>query len=210
MYSADGLFGFRYDIYGLFTQSRQHVFNHNSCGTARRHFAGKLARPAFIREPLMRIIRHAALYIVLSAFPAFAFGQTDTFTVTAEVIKACNLTANDLDFGNYNPISGSNLDGASTVEVTCSNGTSYAVQLSAGGGTLANRLMTDSTNNLQYNLYTSAARTTIWGDGTGATATVPGTGSGTLQTLDVYGRVPASQNIPIGTYTDSITAEVTF
>lgn len=160
----------------------------------------------------MRFIPMAGAIAILGTCPVLAHAQ-DSFAVTAEVIDACNLTANDLDFGNYSSISGSPLDATSTIDVTCTNGTAYTVLLDDGttlGGDFTARLMTDSTNTLEYNLYTTSGRTTVWGDSTGATATVGNTGDGTQQSLTVYGRIPASQNVPVGSYSDSVTATVSF
>lgn len=151
--------------------------------------------------------------LAFAAAPAAAQTATDSFSVTATVIDACLIAANDHSFGNYSSVSGSNLDATSTIDVTCTNGTSYDVSLNAGttaGGTIAARLMTDGSNTLGYNLYTSAARTTVWGDGTGASAIVSGAGTGALQSLTVYGRVPASQAAPVGGYSDTVTATVSF
>lgn len=163
----------------------------------------------------MRHLRATIAFAALSLSSGLALAQTanDTFAVTAEVIDACDITANDLDFGNYSAISGSNVDASSTLDVTCTNGTSYAIALNVGttsGGAFTARLMTDGSNTLNYNLYTSTARTSVWGDGTGATLTISGTGSGSLQSLTVYGRVPASQNVPVGSYADTVTATITF
>jgi hypothetical protein len=74
------------------------------------------------------------------------------------------------------------------------------------------RTIANGANILDYNLYTSTARTTVWGDGTGATSTVAGSGAGllTASTQTVYGRVSASQDKPAGTYTSTITVTVTF
>ena len=44
-----------------------------------------------------------------------------------------------------------------------------------------------------YNIYTDAARTNVWGDGTGGTATIANTGTGAAQNVTVYGRVPSGQ-----------------
>ena len=70
---------------------------------------------------------------------------------------------------------------------------------------------------LQYNLFTSVAATTIWGDGTNSTGTVPGTGAGmaaaSTQTHTVFGQLPDNafnQGAPTGTYNDSITVTVTY
>jgi len=71
-------------------------------------------------------------------------------------------------------------------------------------------LMTDGSNTLEYNLYTDAGRTTVWGDGTASSVTAAGTGSGAQQSLTVYGRIPASQSVPAGSYSDTVTATINF
>ncbi|MET0935649.1 MAG: spore coat protein U domain-containing protein, partial [Luteibacter sp.] len=63
-----------------------------------------------------------------------------------------------------------------------------------------------------YQLYRNATRTAadIWGSTTGTGGNVfAGTGSGTVQTVPVYGRVP-STNFPAGSYADVITATITY
>lgn len=159
---------------------------------------------------------HIAILVFALGITGVAQAQSsdsDTFNVTATVIDACIITANDHAFGNYSPITGSDLDATSTIDVTCTNGLSYDVELDAGttsGGAISARLMTDSTNTLGYNLYTTSARTTVWGDGTSSSVTVSGTGNGSVQSLTVYGRVPASQTAPAGAYSDTVTATVNF
>jgi spore coat protein U-like protein len=75
--------------------------------------------------------------------------------------------------------------------------------------------MASGTNTLQYNLYTTAALTTVFGDGTGATGTDAGTGTGMANALQytVYGQLPdnaANQASIPGTYTDTVTVTVTY
>jgi spore coat protein U-like protein len=70
--------------------------------------------------------------------------------------------------------------------------------------------MVSGGNTLNYSLFSNAGRTTNWGNNIG-TDTVAGTGTGALQTLTVYGRIPASQTTaPVGSYSDTITVTVTF
>jgi spore coat protein U-like protein len=71
--------------------------------------------------------------------------------------------------------------------------------------------MTSGSNSLTYGLYTNAARTTVWGDGTGSTATVTNTGSGSAQNFTVYGRIPAGQtSTPAGIYADTVSVTITY
>ncbi len=173
-----------------------------------------MSNPAIKRTSIV-VLKYASCALVpLSLSSAtLAATATDTFDVTASVIDACQITAADHSFGSYSSISGSNLDATSSINILCTNGTSYDVELNAGttvGGAIAARLLTDGANTLAYNLYTTSGRTTVWGDGTGASATVAGTGSGSLQSLTVYGRVAASQAVPVGSYSDTVTATITF
>lgn len=127
---------------------------------------------------------------------------------------ACNVSATNVAFGTYNPFSGTALDSTGTVTVDCDllTLTPYTVSLSTGGsGTYTPRTMDSGGNKLQYNLYTDLTRTTIWGNGSGGTGTVSGSALlGTPQNHTVYGRIPASQNPVVGSYTDAITVTVTF
>jgi spore coat protein U-like protein len=68
---------------------------------------------------------------------------------------------------------------------------------------------------LQYNLYTTAALGTVFGDGTAGTATVAGTGAGvaTAVAVTVYGQLPdnaTNQAAVPGAYSDTITVTVTY
>lgn len=155
-----------------------------------------------------------AAFGIVGAQVANAATQTDTFNVTATIISSCSITANDLAFGNYDPLSGTHLDQTTTISVTCSNGASYDIQLSAGlSGNVAARTMDDdatSTSTLNYSLFRDSSRTLNWGV-TNGTDTFQGTGTGSAQTVTVYGRIPSGQTTPVvGAYTDTITATIEY
>ncbi len=97
--------------------------------------------------------------------------------------------------------------------MTCSSGTAYNVGLDQGSVTgsspTARLLGGTGSNTVNFGLYRDAARTLNWGNTVGSDMQ-SGTGSGTGQTLTVYGRVP-TQNAPAaGAYSSTITATVTF
>lgn len=143
---------------------------------------------------------------------AQAATTTDTFQVTATVPDECIISATDLAFGNYSVTVGAAVDGTTSLSVTCSGGTSYVVSLNAGtgaGASVAVRKMTSGANTLNYSLYQNAARTQVWGE-TSGTDTVAGTGTGSAQSITVYGRIAASQPAAAGSYADTVTATVTF
>lgn len=156
-------------------------------------------------------LRVILVFTALSATPALA--ADDTFEVRATVIASCAVSAQDLDFGDYDPVAATPLDETTTISVTCTNGSDYDLLLDAGAGTgasIASRRMEDgSANQLAYSLYRDALRTQVWGE-TIDTDTMPGTGSGAAQDVTIYGRVPAQQTAPAGDYEDIVTVTVNY
>jgi spore coat protein U-like protein len=73
--------------------------------------------------------------------------------------------------------------------------------------------MLSSSNQLLYNLFVDAARTVIWGDGTGGTQFLlvrnPRPNNQDIS-VPIYGRIPALQDVRVGNYTNTITATINF
>lgn len=161
-----------------------------------------------------RVIKSGLLGLGIAALAigssASAATVTTTVAVTATVQATCLVSATSLGFGPY---SGVQVDATSTVSVTCTNTTPYSVGLNAGlatAATVTTRKMTGPASAvLSYSLFSDTARTTNWGS-TVTTDTLAGVGTGAAQSLTIYGRVPASQFVTPGAYTDTITATVTF
>ncbi len=133
-----------------------------------------------------------------------------TFTVSATVNAVCVVTATDLAFGAYTSSTGTPLLGTTLLQATCSPNSSYNIGLNEGtspGATVNQRKMVSGANNLNYQLYSDAQRSTIWGNTTG-TDTVTGVGTGLAVDHTVYGSVPAKQVVPAGNYSDTITVRV--
>ena len=61
-----------------------------------------------------------------------------------------------------------------------------------------------------YQLYLDSQLKTAWGDGSAGTTMVTGTGSGAAQIIPVYGVVPVQGTPAPGTYSDTITATISF
>jgi spore coat protein U-like protein len=166
---------------------------------------------------MMKRLAAAAGLVVLVGATAQAATINTTFGVTANLQATCSTTAAALAFGAYTPGAGART-GNTTINVRCTKNTPYTVALNVGttaGGSFAQRLMASGANTLQYNLYTSAAFASIFGDGTASTVTSPGTGAGlgTANTLTVFGNLPDSavnQAAVPGSYTDTITVTVTY
>lgn len=144
----------------------------------------------------------------------FATSINTTFSVTANVLSTCStVTATTLAFGDYNPLSGSDKDSTSTIDVTCTNGTAFSIKLNGGvtGSISQRKLKEDSGSHiLNYGLFTDSSRGTTWGDGSsGQVVSDTGTGSAVQET--VYGRITGGQNNRnAGTYSDTITVTVDY
>lgn len=152
----------------------------------------------------------AAAGFGLLNLPANAATATTTFGVTSTVQSSCLISGTSLGFGTY---SGSAISMTTTLSVTCSNGTTYNVGLNPGtghGATVTDRGMTGpGAAWLGYALYQDSGHTTNWGQTVG-TDTVAGTGDGSAQTITVFGQLSASQYVTPGSYSDTITATVTY
>ena len=151
---------------------------------------------------------------LLAASPAAAATTSSTLDVEATVTANCTVSTSAIDFGDVNPLSGSNVDGTGGISVTCTSGTGWTATAGVGSGsgaTFASRRMTAGSDLLSYNLYTNAGRTTVWGDGSGSTGTLTGTGNGAVQAVTIYGRVGSGQTtVPPGDYTDDVSVTVTY
>jgi spore coat protein U-like protein len=152
---------------------------------------------------------------LLFANSALAAEATTTFQVTATVADSCLVSATDLNFGAYNSVAATALDGTSTITVTCTAETPYEIGLDAGTGTSAvtTRTMTGdgAGTQLDYELYTEPGHGSVWGaiGGTGTTVEQSALTGGPLP-YTVYGQIPASQYVPAANYADTINVTVAY
>ncbi len=166
----------------------------------------------------MRYIRYSmgflsVIFCLLVVTPAIASTATTTFSVNATVLSVCSVSASALNFGNYDPTSATDLDASTTLDVLCTDGTSFTVGLNQGtasGATVSSRAMVNGANTLDYALFQDAGRTTNWGNTPGSDTPAADTATVTANSLTVYGRVTAGQNVPAGGYSDTITVTVNY
>jgi spore coat protein U-like protein len=148
-----------------------------------------------------------------------ATDATAALSVTATVTSNCTISTSPVAFGNYNAVSASDVDATGTVTVQCTNGTAATVKLGQGanadsGSTDAaplRRMRRAATSDyLSYSLFSDSGRSTTWGNTTGTG--LAHAGDGTSTGLTVYGRIPGTQplNVQAGSYSDSVTATITF
>jgi spore coat protein U-like protein len=131
----------------------------------------------------------------------------------------CSVSTSGVAFGTYASILNQQRDTSGLVIVTCTGtegeSVNYTISLTAGGGSYTTRTIASSNSSLSYNLYTDAARTQVWGDGTSGTTVVSGSltlsGSSTVQNHTAYGRIPAGQNqARTGSYSDNMTVTLSY
>lgn len=163
-----------------------------------------------------RLLSATAFFAVISpflAFPALAQTATDTFGVSLTVEAECTLSAEDLAFGSTGIVD-TDIDAEANLTVQCTEGSPYAIGLSAGAGigaTETARLLTHTTvpaNTAAYQIFQETGRTTNWGNTEGVDTVDSTAATGADETVTVYGRVPGGQNVPSGEYGDTVTATI--
>jgi spore coat protein U-like protein len=134
--------------------------------------------------------------------------------VLTTVVKRCTITTTDVTFGNYDPVTANQatpLDGAGSVTVTCTQGTVATIGIDTGSNAQgATRRMAGGTQFLNYELYRDAGRTSTWGPSGAAAMTLPAAPSLAPRTFQIFGRVPAAQDVSAGPYLDRAVATVSF
>ena len=141
--------------------------------------------------------------------------------LSAQAVANCSVTASGVVFGNYIYSNPTATDATGNVAVSCSILgllsllVSYDIRLSTGASnSFATRKMASGANLLNYNLYTTAGLSSVWGDGTSGSSIISdGYLLGLLTTArnyPIYGRIPAGQNVPAGVYSDTIIVTVTY
>lgn len=162
----------------------------------------------------------AATLLAFGAVSAQAATTTGTLTVQAQVAKNCLVTSPTLNFGTYNPGSGA-ISQSATISVRCTKNTGFTVALNGGqsGNINARKMKSTSTpaETLDYQLFTNAGLTTVFGDGTtGSTASGTGLGMGLINALNitVYGQLLDNANnqgaAVLTDYTDGVQITVTY
>jgi len=168
---------------------------------------------------LLRIVVLLALVTAPMSSAAFAGSASTTFTVSGTVIKNCTISAANIAFGNYDPLVANAvtpLDLSSTVTVACTKGTIATVGLDAGQNaafaTGTTRAMTSgggSPTYLSYEIFKDAGHTTVWGNAGAALVNYTAASKASVALTD-YGRILAGEDQPVGAYSDTVTATITF
>lgn len=149
----------------------------------------------------MKILIKIIILFLLLVFTETAFG-------------ACTVSTTSVNFSSYDVFLTSPTDSTGSIIIVCDTFFTFvmvAIGQSPNSGGFDPRQMASGAEYLDYNLYTTATYTSIWGDGTGGTVT-----RNTFafrnrpRTLTVYGRIPPGQDIPAGSYAETLTVTITW
>ncbi len=145
------------------------------------------------------------------------FTVTLSFLLTLHAHGACSVSTTGANFGAYDTLSAIVLDTTGSIFLSCDEAPPPSVVTAIGrsgnSGVFNPRQMklTTGSDLMSYNLYTNNARTIIWGDGTGGTNLITTkVRKNRPVTLTVYGRVPAGQDVSVGTYSDTLVVTITW
>jgi len=177
-----------------------------------------------VRKPLPGLAKALTAIALLWAIgiPAGATTKTANDNLTMKIANACVANNATVSFPQYLPNSPTAVTAAGNgASIACNVNDSWSIKASTGGnpthasGTCGaatcTRAMADGAGHyIGYELFIGAccSGTTVWG--TTAGHLITGTGDGTAQAIAFWGMVAASQNVPAGTYTDTVVATYTF
>jgi spore coat protein U-like protein len=145
--------------------------------------------------------------------------NTLIFTVSVTLQPSCTVSVSALNFGSVPGPVTANVDATATITALCTATTPYAIGLDNGAhasGGQRQMLFAPSTY-ASYGLFTDSARANAWGAAASAASCTNGTntcalgtGSGSNQTITIYGRVPPQSAVTAGSYQDSVVVTLTY
>ena len=135
---------------------------------------------------------------------------------SSQVATRCSVEGSGgLRFGAYNVFDVAPVDAVGTLLIECTGieaGMPVVIELGRGGeGGFLGRALRNARHELRYQVYLDAARTVIWGDGTGGTSVMrvrpP---DGRPLSIPLFGRVPPRQNVSPGDYSDELLVTIEY
>jgi spore coat protein U-like protein len=165
---------------------------------------------------------------LFAAVPAFAAGSANTsVAVSASIANNCTISNAAVALGAYDPIVtnlSSPLNGSGTVTITCTKGA--VTNVSIGLGTHASatqRRLSDGAGTpsfMNYELYQPPDNTpgtacsysspVVWGTAGANLFTPAAAPSKAARTYNICGQAAGGQDLPAGSYTDTVSAVVNF
>jgi spore coat protein U-like protein len=161
----------------------------------------------------------ALIGALLTPTLSFAQFKSQNMPVRAQVNVNCNFTSTPtMNFASYDPAdlnATAALAGSIGVNVRCTQGAVVTIGIGDGlhAGTVvgSNRAMQlgVTTNRLGYDFYHEGTFTTLWTNSGGGLYSHTAVNNQPA-TVMIYGRVPGGQDVPAGTYDDTVVVTVTY
>ncbi len=139
--------------------------------------------------------------------------MAQTLTANASVDAACTLVTDPtLNFGTYDPTSGSPISDEGSLVFRCTKGTAYEVTMPAAGRSM---LGPTSGDTLNYDVFYEGTWTNSWEPATGTYAGANGMGTAASSVGDItatlYGQVAASQDVGVDAgYTGTLALTINY
>lgn len=149
---------------------------------------------------MKKVLAVTVVALFTMAGAAFAGQATNNLTVTANVQNVCTITsvAGSVDFGSYDPTSTTdNTSGQTSFNYKCTKGASFKMYI-----TRNNQMLMSGADALTYELYSDNGRTTVFPATNGAASSQASPDNGS-KTVNIYGKIPNSQNVTAGVHTET-------
>lgn len=164
--------------------------------------------------------------IVLMNQIAMAESVTGSHKATATLSSACQISAQNLSFGQYNPASGDSF-ASSNLTFICTKGTNATIGIAANNkvqitnkyvyaesGLTYARYMANGGNSLYYNLFQDSGFTKVFGGSnwfifTG-NARPTFVATGISQTVPIYAALSGGQYVVPGVYSENLSVSITY
>jgi spore coat protein U-like protein len=173
----------------------------------------------FNQSPLKRAIVSAiSLGFTILGTQSHADTGTSYMSVSATVKHSCSIDTTPMAFGAYDGVvanASTALNALATVISSCTSGAAALITMNAGNSAGSGsddvpvrRMTSEAGDYLVYQVYSDVSQETIWGNT--APTGVAFTGTGSPQTLTVYGSIPSAQMVPEGDYSDQINVTISY
>lgn len=157
---------------------------------------------------LLSLSAMTAMFICLSG-SAVAQTAQEPLPISATVSAACNITTVGVSFGVYSPLSGAETTANGSVTITCTKDAGTSIELN--GGVRGDRTMSaGGADRLPYELHQTSVTGPTWGSSATERLVSGGAPDMTPRMYTVYGRIPPSQVVAAGSYSDTVMATVNF
>jgi spore coat protein U-like protein len=141
-------------------------------------------------------------------------------TVQMTITGGCTINAATLDFGSSagTALLAAAVTGSTTVSVVCTSGSPFSIGMGQGSNYSSGNRLASAGNYIPYGLYLDGAWTQPWSTTNasnscsgGANTCYLGTGTGSAQSVSIYGKAPTIATAPApGSYSDTVLMTITY